>query len=171
MLPWLFAVLLALNLALFWWGRQHEIPIEPQLPPLPAAPYPIELLGNGPGPDLVPGATVPPPPEPARPDPAPAPAAPVEPPPEVKLLPAEALGPRAPDAPRVYFPDPDPTQPGDATLDPTQPGDAPTLDPDGATAAATDPEAEAAAKPKPIKKRKPKPPPPKRPVDLPLEFP
>lgn len=45
MLPWLFAVLLALNLALFWWGRQHEVPIEPQLPPLPEAPHQIELLG------------------------------------------------------------------------------------------------------------------------------
>ena len=49
MLPWLVAVLLALNLALFWWGRQHEVPIEPQLPPLAEAPQQIQLVGEGPG--------------------------------------------------------------------------------------------------------------------------
>jgi hypothetical protein len=46
MLPWLFAILLALNLALLWWGRQHEVPIEPQLPPLAEAPQQIQLLGT-----------------------------------------------------------------------------------------------------------------------------
>jgi hypothetical protein len=49
MLPWLVAVLIALNLALFWWGRQHEVPIEPQLPPLAAAPQQIQLLDEGSG--------------------------------------------------------------------------------------------------------------------------
>ncbi len=44
MLPWLFGVLLVLNLALFWWGRQHQIPIEPELPPVAEAPYQIRLL-------------------------------------------------------------------------------------------------------------------------------
>ncbi len=44
MLPWLIAVLLVLNLCLFWWGQRHEVPIDPKLPPLPAAAYSIELL-------------------------------------------------------------------------------------------------------------------------------
>jgi|APFre7841882724_1041349.scaffolds.fasta_scaffold35295_1 hypothetical protein len=44
MLPWLIAVLLVLNLGLFWWGRYHQVPIDPELPPLPAAAYTIELL-------------------------------------------------------------------------------------------------------------------------------
>ena len=44
MLPWLIAVLLVLNLGLFWWGQHHEVPIDPELPPLPAAAYSIELL-------------------------------------------------------------------------------------------------------------------------------
>lgn len=44
MLPWLIAVLLVLNLCLFWWGQRHEVPIDPTLPPLPAAAYRIELL-------------------------------------------------------------------------------------------------------------------------------
>ncbi len=48
MLPWLAAVLLVLNLALFLWGRQHEVPIEPQLPPLAEAPQQIQLLGAEP---------------------------------------------------------------------------------------------------------------------------
>jgi hypothetical protein len=51
MLPALFAVLLALNLALFWWGRQHEVPIEPPLPPLPEAALEIRLLSSGPSAD------------------------------------------------------------------------------------------------------------------------
>ena len=45
--PGSFAVLIALNLALFWWGRQHEVPIEPQLPPLAEAPQQIQLLDEG----------------------------------------------------------------------------------------------------------------------------
>jgi hypothetical protein len=53
MLPWLFAVLLAVNVTLFWWGRQHEVPIEPQLPPLAEAPHPIHLLAKGPGSDAL----------------------------------------------------------------------------------------------------------------------
>jgi hypothetical protein len=44
MLPWLVAVLLALNLGLFWWGQRYEVPIDPELPPLPAASYPIVLV-------------------------------------------------------------------------------------------------------------------------------
>ena len=44
MLPWLIAVLLVLNLGLFWWGQYHQVPIDPELPPLPAAAYSIELL-------------------------------------------------------------------------------------------------------------------------------
>jgi hypothetical protein len=54
MLPALFSVLLALNLALFWWGRQHEIPIEPPLPPLLEAPHEIQLLSGGPSADRPP---------------------------------------------------------------------------------------------------------------------
>jgi ribonuclease E len=51
MLPWLVVVLLVLNLTLFWWGRQHEIPIEPELPPIAEAPYQIRLLGEESAPD------------------------------------------------------------------------------------------------------------------------
>ena len=60
MLPWLIAVLLVLNLGLFWWGQHHEVPIDPKLPPLPAAAYSIELLDRAGAGDAE-GAPAPPP--------------------------------------------------------------------------------------------------------------
>jgi hypothetical protein len=56
MLPWLFGVLLVLNLALFWLGQQYEVPIEPPLPPVPEAPYKIQLLSKGLGPGVPPAS-------------------------------------------------------------------------------------------------------------------
>jgi hypothetical protein len=44
MLPWLFAVLLALNAALFYWGYQRELSRAPVPPELPKAEYSISLL-------------------------------------------------------------------------------------------------------------------------------
>jgi hypothetical protein len=46
MLPWLFAVLLALNAALFYWGFQREQSREPKLPELPELEYEIRLLSE-----------------------------------------------------------------------------------------------------------------------------
>jgi hypothetical protein len=193
MLPWLFAVLLALNLALFWWGRQHEVPIEPQLPPLPEAPHQIQILGSGSGPDLSPaaGPTEPPapwpgmipatdesaPPEPvAQTEPGQAgtgsgdavaaldEGAPPDAPPLVKLLEPPTPEKMVAEPPRVYFPDPDPTEdqgPGTAPGDGAEPGLEAALP--------------AAAAPEAVKKRKAKrrasTPPPAAPVELPLEFP
>jgi hypothetical protein len=46
MLPWLFAVLLVVNGALFVWGYQREKSREPELPPLPKGQYEIVLLSE-----------------------------------------------------------------------------------------------------------------------------
>jgi hypothetical protein len=46
MLPWLFAVLLVVNGALFVWGYQREKSREPELPPLPKGRYEIVLLSE-----------------------------------------------------------------------------------------------------------------------------
>jgi len=200
MVPWLLAILLALNLALFWWGWQHEVPIEPQIPPLPEALHQIQLLGTGPGPEAAttvqsaeshtpgpgqgatPGTSSPSasvaetmdgqtgpdgddgvaaPDEGAAPDT----------PPLVKLLEPPTPDELAAEPPRVYFPDPDPTDDraaGSGASEGAGHGIESAL---SATAAA----AAAAAAPKAIKKRKPRrrasKPTPDTPVELPLEFP
>jgi hypothetical protein len=46
MLPWLFAVLLLLNAALFYWGYQRETSREPVPPPLPEGVEEIRLLSE-----------------------------------------------------------------------------------------------------------------------------
>lgn len=46
MLPWIFVVLLALNLALFLWGYRNEHLREPPLPPVPAGQFEIRLLSE-----------------------------------------------------------------------------------------------------------------------------
>ena len=46
MLPWIFVVLLGLNLALFLWGYRNEHLREPPLPPVPAGQYEIRLLSE-----------------------------------------------------------------------------------------------------------------------------
>jgi hypothetical protein len=106
MLPWLFAVLLALNLAMFWWGRQHEVPIEPQLPPLADAPQQIRLLARS---DAVPNAPGIPPVQNANvPDPdAPPPATPAT----ANPVAADAATGTEPPAPAVEAL----TEPGDVT--------------------------------------------------------
>lgn len=43
MLPWIFGVLVLLNLAVFLWGQQRETPPEPHLTPVPAGRYEIRL--------------------------------------------------------------------------------------------------------------------------------
>jgi hypothetical protein len=48
MLPWLFAVLLVLNAALFFWGYQRERSREPVPPELPQTEYSISLLSEVP---------------------------------------------------------------------------------------------------------------------------
>jgi len=130
MLPWLFGVLLVLNLALFWWGRQHEIPIEPELPPVAEAPYQIRLLDQEAGTGAPLSADAPQtqqavepvtgndgsaapqeqnvgdsseptaPDEGAQPDPAPV----------IEHLGPPGLDAHTPKSPPVYFPDPDPSE-------------------------------------------------------------
>lgn len=46
MLPWIFVVLLALNLALFLWGYRNEHLREPPLPPVPQGQHEIRLLSE-----------------------------------------------------------------------------------------------------------------------------
>ena len=46
MLPWIFVVLLALNLTLFLWGYRNEHLREPPLPPVPAGQFEIRLLSE-----------------------------------------------------------------------------------------------------------------------------
>jgi hypothetical protein len=46
MLPWLFGVLLVINLVLFYWGYQQKQSLEPELPPLPQGRYEIRLLSE-----------------------------------------------------------------------------------------------------------------------------
>lgn len=46
MLPWIFAVLVLLNLGLFLWGHQREMAREPAPTPVPEAPYEIRLTSE-----------------------------------------------------------------------------------------------------------------------------
>jgi len=46
MLPWVFVVLLALNLALFLWGHRNQHLREPPLPPVPESRYEMLLLSE-----------------------------------------------------------------------------------------------------------------------------
>lgn len=46
MLPWLFAVLLVLNVVLFYWGYQRQQSQEPVVPPLPEGAETIRLLSE-----------------------------------------------------------------------------------------------------------------------------
>lgn len=55
MLPWIFVVLLALNLALFLWGYRNEHLREAPLPPVPAGQFEIRLLSEVEGERPAPG--------------------------------------------------------------------------------------------------------------------
>lgn len=55
MLPWIFVVLLALNLALFLWGTRNEHLREPPLPPVPSGRFEIRLLSEVEGERHAPG--------------------------------------------------------------------------------------------------------------------
>ncbi|MGA7981055.1 MAG: hypothetical protein WCA32_12640 [Chromatiaceae bacterium] len=46
MLPWLFALLVVLNGAMFLWGYQREKSQEPELPPVPKGQYQIVLMSE-----------------------------------------------------------------------------------------------------------------------------
>ncbi|MCG6862336.1 MAG: hypothetical protein LJE70_13835 [Chromatiaceae bacterium] len=46
MLPWVFAILVLLNLGLFFWGYQREKSLEPPETPVPEGRYEIRLVGE-----------------------------------------------------------------------------------------------------------------------------
>jgi len=46
MLPWIFAVLVLLNVGLFFWGYQREKSLEPAPTPVPEGSYEIRLLSE-----------------------------------------------------------------------------------------------------------------------------
>jgi hypothetical protein len=200
MLPWLFAVLLALNLALVWWGQHHEVPIEPQLRPIAEAPLQIELLGTGPAlaaapsPARVPAEAPAPvahdraqpvnsapldsavtqpelvPPAPDQGAPAPDGDVPPELSPVIEPLSDMTPNEPGPESTEVDLPDPVPLD-EPSPLPPTGAEAAPGLDTAVPAAAAA---TAAVARPKAVKKRKNKPrarkPPPAEPVELPLPF-